>query len=207
MLGNKKVMGNNIQFYMNKMGLERADLAKAIGVPYSSLTDWINGKTYPRIDKIERMANYFNIEKSDLVEEHSKARKSTSNRIPVLGRVAAGVPIDAIEDIMDYEEISLAGDEYFALQIHGDSMEPRMYEGDVVICHQQEDAENGEIVVVTVNGDDATCKRLMKYQGGVALVSLNPKYPPMMFTEQDREQKPIKVWGKVIEIRGKMRGI
>ena len=207
MLGNKKVMGNNIQFYMNKMGLERADLAKAIDVPYSSLTDWINGKTYPRIDKIERMANYFNIEKSDLVEEHSKARKSTANRIPVLGRVAAGAPIDAIEDIIDYEEISLAGDEYFALQIHGDSMEPRMYEGDVVICHQQEDAENGEIVVVTVNGDDATCKRLMKYQGGVALVSLNPKYPPMMFTEQDREQKPIKVWGKVIEIRGKMRGI
>lgn len=207
MLGNKKVMGNNIQFYMNKMGLERADLAKAIGVPYSSLTDWINGKTYPRIDKIERMANYFNIEKSDLVEERSKARKSTANRIPVLGRVAAGMPIDAIENVIDYEEVGYDTDDYFALQIHGNSMEPRMYEGDVVIVRRQEDAENGEIVIITVNGDDATCKRLMKYPGGIALVSLNPVYQPMMFSKEDAEQKPIRVLGKVVEIRGKMMGI
>lgn len=69
MLGNKKIMGENIQYYMDKMGIERKDFAKAIGVPYSSLTDWINGKTYPRIDKIEKMANFFGISKSDLVEE------------------------------------------------------------------------------------------------------------------------------------------
>ncbi len=69
MLGNKKVMGRNIQRYMDKLGIERKELAKAIGVPYSSLTDWINGKTYPRIDKIEKLANYFGVSKSDLVEE------------------------------------------------------------------------------------------------------------------------------------------
>lgn len=69
MLGNKKIMGENIQYYMDKMGIDRKDFAKAIDVPYSSLTDWINGKTYPRIDKIEKMANYFGISKSDLVEE------------------------------------------------------------------------------------------------------------------------------------------
>lgn len=69
MLGNKIIMGRNIQYYMDRMGIDRKDFAKAIGVPYSSLTDWINGKTYPRIDKIERMANYFGIPKSELVEE------------------------------------------------------------------------------------------------------------------------------------------
>ena len=72
MLGNKKIMGENIQYYMDKMGIDRKDFAKAIDVPYSSLTDWINGKTYPRIDKIERMANYFGISKADLVEERNE---------------------------------------------------------------------------------------------------------------------------------------
>lgn len=71
MIGNKKIMGDNIQYYMDKHGIERHELAKALDVPYSSLTDWINGKSYPRIDKIEKLANYFKISKSDLVEEHN----------------------------------------------------------------------------------------------------------------------------------------
>ena len=69
MLGNKKVMGMNIQRNIDRMGITRKDFAKAIGVPYSSLTDWINGKSYPRIDKIEMMARYFGVQKSDLVED------------------------------------------------------------------------------------------------------------------------------------------
>lgn len=69
MLGNKKVMGINIQRNIDRMGITRKDFAKAIGVPYSSLTDWINGKSYPRIDKIEMMARYFGVQKSDLVED------------------------------------------------------------------------------------------------------------------------------------------
>lgn len=68
MLGNKKIMGNNIQIWMDIYELSRKDFAKAIGEPYSSVTDWINGKTYPRIDKIQKMADFFGIEKADLVE-------------------------------------------------------------------------------------------------------------------------------------------
>lgn len=71
MLGNKKVMGMNIQRNIDRMGITRKDFAKAIGVPYSSLTDWINGKSYPRIDKIEIMARYFGVQKSDLVEDQT----------------------------------------------------------------------------------------------------------------------------------------
>lgn len=73
MIGNKKIMGENIQYYMRQIGVDRKEFAKAIGVPYSSLTDWINGNTYPRIDKIEKMANYFGITKADLVEEHDNS--------------------------------------------------------------------------------------------------------------------------------------
>ena len=71
MLGNKEIMGENIKFYMDQMRIDRISFAKAIGVPYSSVTDWINGKTYPRIDKIQRMADFFGIEKADLVERRT----------------------------------------------------------------------------------------------------------------------------------------
>ena len=71
MLGNKEIMGENIKFYMDQMRIDRISFAKAIGVPYSSVTDWVNGKTYPRIDKIQRMADFFGIEKADLVERRT----------------------------------------------------------------------------------------------------------------------------------------
>ena len=206
MLGNKKVMGDNIQYYMDINKIERREFAKALGVPYSSLTDWINGNTYPRIDKIQRMADYFHIEKSDLVEPRNSSKKTESIRIPVLGRIAAGIPLEMIEDIVDWEEAdaeTAKQGEIFALQIKGNSMEPRIVDGDVVILHRQEDAESGDIVIATVNGDEATCKRLRKYKDGIELIPNNPAYAPMFFTNQEIINKPVNIIGKVIELRGK----
>lgn len=206
MLGNKKVMGDNIQYYMDINKIERREFAKALGVPYSSLTDWINGNTYPRIDKIQRMADYFHIEKSDLVEPRNSSKKTESIRIPVLGRIAAGIPLEMIEDIVDWEEVdaeTAKQGEIFALQIKGNSMEPRIVDGDVVIIRKQEDAENGDIVIASVNGDDATCKRLRKFKDGIELVPNNPAYAPMFFSNQEIANKPVRILGKVIELRGK----
>lgn len=203
-LGNKEIMARNIQFYMDKFEKSRQDMCDALGVKYTTFTDWVKGNTYPRIDKIELMANYFGISKSDLVEEHTAATSAV--KINVLGRVAAGIPISAIEEIIDTEEISedmARTGEFFGLQIHGDSMEPRICEGDVVIVRQQDDAENGEIVIALVNGDDATCKRLAKYEHGISLLSLNTKYEPMFFTNKEIEEKPVRIIGKVVELRGK----
>ena len=70
-LGNKEIMAKNIQFYMNKYGKSRQDMCEALGVKYTTFTDWVKGNSYPRIDKIELMANYFGISKSDLVEERN----------------------------------------------------------------------------------------------------------------------------------------
>ena len=126
--------------------------------------------------------------------------------INVLGRVAAGIPINAITEIIDTEEISeemAKTGEYFGLKIRGDSMEPRICDGDVVIVRQQDNAESGDIVIAMVNGDDATCKRLVKYASSIALVSLNSKYEPMMFTNEEIMSKPVRVIGKVVELRGK----
>ena len=127
--------------------------------------------------------------------------------INVLGRVAAGLPMEAIENIIDTEEISqelASTGEFFGLQIHGNSMEPRMYEGDVVIVRKQDDAESGDIIIAMINGQDATCKRLMKYAGSIGLLSLNPKYEPMIFDAKQIEELPVRILGKVVELRGKL---
>ena len=130
-----------------------------------------------------------------------------SFRIPVLGRVAAGIPIEATEDIIDWEEIteSMKRDgDYFALKIQGDSMEPKISNGDVVIVRQQEDADDGDIVIALIDGEDAVCKKIKKYpDGSVALVSTNPVYEPLFFTQEEIIEKPVKVIGKVKELRAK----
>ena len=82
-------------------------------------------------------------------------------------------------------------------------MSPRISEGDTVIVRQQNDAESGDIVIVLINGDTATCKRLMKYSEGISLISFNPAYEPMTFTNKEILEKPVKIIGKVIENRQK----
>ena len=199
-LGNKKIMAKNILYYMEKHQKSRNEMCEALGVKYTTFTDWVKGNSYPRIDKIELMANYFGISKSDVVAP----RKGIT--INVLGRVAAGIPIDAVTDIIDTEEISLEmarTGEFFGLQIKGDSMEPKISDGDVVIVRQQNDAESGDIVIATINGDEATCKRIRKYRDGIELVSSNPCYEPMFFSNEEIENKPVRIIGRVVELRAK----
>lgn len=206
-LGNKQIMAKNILYYMNKYQKTRNEMCDALGVKYTTFTDWVKGNSYPRIDKIELMANYFGISKADLVEERSintSHRKGVS--IPVYGRVAAGVPIEMIEDIIDTEEITeemARTGEFFGLKIKGDSMTPIICDGDVVIIRQQDDAESGDTVIATINGDEAICKRLRKYKGGIELISNNPTYKPFEFCNKDILEKPVKIIGKVVELRRK----
>ena len=202
-LGNKGVMAQNIKYYMNLHQKERNDICKDLGIKYTTLTDWINGKTYPRIDKIEAMAQYFGISKADLVEERNKS-ESVGVMIPLLGRVAAGVPISAVENIIGQEEISrsmaITG-EFFALRIKGDSMSPYIMDGDIVVVRQQNDADSGDVVIALVNGHDGVCKKLRKMETGIALVSVNPAYDPLIFDHREIDSIPVYIMGKVIEIR------
>ena len=138
--------------------------------------------------------------------EEDNNKETNALKIPVLGNVAAGIPISAVEDILDYEEVPSSWQsqgEFFALRIKGDSMEPRMESGDVVIVKQQSDANSGDTVIALVNGDDATCKRLEKTDNGIMLVSTNTKYPPMFYSKEDIVNKPVVILGKVVEFRGK----
>ncbi len=129
---------------------------------------------------------------------------SPSFRVPVLGKVQAGVPTSAVEDIIDYVDISSElhrSGEFFALKIRGRSMEPRFCEGDTVIVRQQSSVENGEIAIVLVNDEDATCKKFYRHSDGISLVSLNPEFEPMFFSSDALRDMKIEVIGKVCELR------
>ena len=124
--------------------------------------------------------------------------------IPVLGRVAAGVPINAIEDIIGYKDVPkswVRDAEIYALQINGDSMEPRIASGDVVIIKAQQDLQSGEVGIVLVGDQDATCKKVVKQEDGIILVSNNPKYPPVFYSNYDIKHLPVTIIGRVIELR------
>lgn len=134
--------------------------------------------------------------------------KEKGIRIPVLGRVVAGIPVEAIEEIIDWEEIpqKLASTgKFFALRVCGHSMEPRILEGDVVIVRQQEDVESGDIAIVLVNGDEATVKRVKKQEDGITLIATNTSvYEPHFYSNQEIRDLPVRILGKVVELRGKM---
>ena len=208
-------VGERIRSLREKLGMSQVDFADKINVSKQTLYKYENNIiTNIPSEKIEAAAIVGNISPSYLMGwdnnvgpiTNGTKHKAPGVTINVLGQVAAGVPIEAIEDIIDTEEISAelasTGD-FFGLQIHGDSMEPRMYEGDVVIVRRQDDAESGEVIIAMVNGDEATCKRLKKYDGGIMLLSNNPRYEPIVFTNEEIEEKPVRIIGKVVELRGK----
>lgn len=201
-------IGKRIREKRESIGMTQEELAEKLGYKNKSSIAKIETGTNDIVQsKVIEFANVLGTTVAYLMgwEENSFSNKK-GVKINVLGRVAAGIPIEAVEDIIDTEEISqemAATGEFFGLQIHGDSMEPRMCEGDVVIVRKQDDAESGDIVIAMVNGDDATCKRLRKYRDGIELISNNPSYEPMFFSNEDIASKPVKIIGKVVELRGK----
>ena len=190
-----------------KHKITQEDLAKIIGVERSSIGKYESSTTIPSNETLIKIANYFNVS-TDYLLGNDKELKTTKKgkAIPVFSHVAAGVPISAIEDIVDYEEITedLANSgEYFGIVIKGDSMEPRMTTGDVVIVKSQTTAETGDIAIVMIENENATCKKIKKTPEGIMLISLNPIYEPMFYSNKEIEQLPIKILGKVVELRAK----
>ena len=194
-----------------KAELSQQSLADGIGISKSSINMYERGEREPGSETLEAFADFFNVDMNYLLGATDTIRTpifvTNRMRVPVLGYVAAGIPIDAITDVLDYEELSPEmvkdGSEYFALQIKGASMEPKISEGDVVIVRKQADCENGQIAIVCVNGDQATCKRVMKQASGILLQPLNPAYEPIFYTAEQIQNLPITILGRVVELRAK----
>lgn len=212
-----------IETCLKELGKKPIDLCKAIGINQSTYSNWkLNGRL-PRTEFLPAIAEFLGVSTDyiltgkestphvlyemdkDVLEKYVLENEPVS--IKVLGRVAAGVPIEAVEDIIGEETISkkmAENGDYFGLRISGDSMEPRMFSGDVVIVRQQSDVESGQTAIVMVNGDEATCKKIEKHDNGIMLVPLNKKYQERFYTNEDIEKLPVRILGRVVEVRGRL---
>ena len=199
----------NLFFFLNKYQYTQAAFAKQMNVSTATVSNWCKGLKSPRMDKIDYMCAILNCTRSDLMEEKDIIRsqkKSEAYAIPVFDYISCDKTFCSTEKIIDTEEIpeSLAKTgEFYALRIKGDSMEPKISSGDVVIVRQQDDADTGDTVIATIAGEDAVCKRLRKYKEGLELISNNPSYAPLYFDDETIKNKPVKIIGKVVELRAK----
>lgn len=187
-------------------GWTQQEVANLLGIERSTYTRYENGTSEPNFEMLEQLSRIFDVSTDVLIGRSAIPTPSGGVRIPVLGDVAAGIPIEAITDIVDYEEIDATlaktGD-FFGLRIKGASMEPRMREGDVVIVRKQDTAESGETVVVLVNGDSATVKKIKYGPDGITLLPTNPSFDPIFYSAAEVESLPVRVIGKVVELRAK----
>ena len=204
------MFAHRLKILRAKDKMTQANLAAELNVSLGAVGNWESGTRTPDANMIQTIADYFGTSVDYLLGRDelplSKVNKTSGIWVPVLGHVAAGIPIEAVEDILDYEEISqtmASQGEHFALKIKGDSMEPRIKDGDVVIVRKQSDVENGDIAVVLVNGDEATVKRIKKRPEGLMLIPSNPNYEPMFYTNDEIAKLPVTILGRVVELRAK----
>lgn len=193
-------------------GLTLQQVADYVGLQKAAIYKYEHGLTVnPKRSLIEKLAVLFQVSPSYLLGINDDEEKSDSVtkgvRIPVLGNVAAGIPITAVTDVDEWEEIpkSMANTgNYFALRIKGQSMEPRICSGDVVIVKQQSDVDSGDVAIILVNGDEATVKEVKKLDTGIMLIGWNTAvYSPRFYSAKDIKSLPVRIIGKVVELRGK----
>lgn len=181
------------------IGVKQSDLVKKTGYSDGQMSSWYNGRYRPNAEAMTKLANALGVSVNYLLgkEDIPFAKMTVPNfhEVPVIGKVAAGVPIDAQEDIIG----SLTTDkDVFALKIKGDSMSPRIMDGDIVLVHPQDHAEDGDLVIAVIEGE-ATCKVLKKNAYGVTLVPFNAAYTPLVYSKAQAEE--LRILGKVIESR------
>ena len=227
---------NRIRELRKEKGLTQEDLGKVLNVQKAAISKYEIGRVQPGADTLSKIAQYFGVSTdyvlgldtergllrfydpkqsppSDItteivckITEHSdKIQKGT--RIPVLGTIVAGVPINAIEEVLGWEDIpeSMASQgQFFALRVKGRSMEPRLVEGDTVIVKKESDVESGRVAVVLVGREEATLKQVRKAPEGITLIGYNALvYEPHFYSNQEIEELPIQILGVVVELRRK----
>lgn len=187
-------------------GLSIYKVCKDTGLTKQSFNYWKNGVNTPKADKVKIIADYLGVSASYLMYGDETEEKEPLNQIPVLGIVPCGVPIEAIEDIKEYIDV-LPGmaKNHFGLYAQGDSMFPYICNGDVLVVKKTPTVKSGKIAIVKVNGDEATCKKIIYDDTGLTLVPLNPQYEPIHYNAKQIEEKPVTIIGEVVESRRRFK--
>jgi len=204
---NEVLIGQRIQNARKARHLSLLDLGQRLGVHKSTVSRWERGVVDNiSLATISKLADVLQVNSAWLAGKDAPMilpDKNDRKFVPVYGRIRGGIPIEAIQEILDYEEITeemARNGDYIALRVTGDSMAPRIAEGDVVIIRCQPTVENGEIAAVMVNGSDATLKKFYRSGDQVTLVSLNPNYTPLVY---DLSETPVSILGRLVELRAK----
>ena len=199
---------NNLKAARKAKKLTQIEVANAIGLSQSSYSYWENNDAKIESSALSKLADMFGVTVDYLLGASDNPQNSIS--VPVLGAVPAGIPLEAIEDVLDWEEIPASmcagGREYFALRVTGDSMWPDYLEDDVVIVRKSPTCESGDVCVVYVNGYDATLKQVkIQEDGSLTLIPKNQSYPPRTFSPQEIRELPVSIAGIVVELRRRIK--
>lgn len=198
----REILANNLNELLELKRKTQADVIRETGFAEATVRSWFNGEKYPRLDKIQALADYFNVPRSRITEEQIEGILKVSRLvpIPIIGDIACGDPITAEENIQGYrDEVAdtLPTGNLFYLHCKGDSMAPTIPNGAYVLIRQQPDVEDGEIAAVLVNGDtEATLKRVKRQGSLVMLMPDNQSYDPYVVTPDN----PARILGKALKM-------
>lgn len=193
--------------------LTQRDIADILDVTPSAVSFWESGKNNMDWKAAAILAKRFGstpeyiLGETNVIDHTNTHQVESGFKIPILGTIRAGIPVAAIEDIDDWEEIPISmakTGEFVALKVKGDSMEPQIKEGDIAIIRRQETVENGDIAVVLVNGDEATIKKVKFSPDGIMLIGFNTAvYEPHFYNKEEIAELPIRIYGRLVEVRRK----
>ncbi len=212
-----EIFSQRFSSLINENNIDISFLLKQLGIKSkSTIYRYMNGEMSPKVTTVKILADIFNVNQNwlmgyDVPKENKLKSNATSNSavVFVYGTIPAGIPMECIEDVIDTEEIPSSmlkgGKQYFGLKVKGDSMYPEYLDGDTLILLKQDDCESGDDAVVMVNGNDGTFKRVFKNENGIILQPLNSNYQPMIYTNEQIENLPIRIIGVVDEIRRKKK--
>lgn len=199
-------IGSNIRLLRERHSMTQEQLADKMGVSDKTISTWELGTREPRMGSIEKLASIFGVRKSDIIGDSEKQmdppgsyRVDPAHIAPVVSTVAAGSGLAPVEDVDGYYLLPpdvKNPEEHRYFRVRGDSMEPDIKDGSMVLVHLQPQVENGELAVVIVNGDQGVVKRVQYQDGCLILLSINPAYPPRVIMGQELASTII--WGKVI---------
>lgn len=202
-------IGDNIKALRTQHGMTQLELGRIAGVSDKAVSSWESGLSIPRMGAIEKMASYFHVPKSIIIDGTNSADTTIppgflplpeTESLPLVGRIACGTPILAEENVEGYVDVPKSARATFVLLCQGDSMAPRIQDGDFVYVRKQPTVENGELAAVRI-GTEATLKRVYyspDRPDQLFLQAENPAYPPMIYSGQELED--IAIEGKIVGI-------
>lgn len=196
------IIAQRLKLALTRANMKPIELSQITGISKSQISNYMSGRYAPKQDGIYLIAQALKVSPNWLM-----GIENPNKIINVYSSVHAGILSEMIEDIVDTEEITeemISSDkDYFGIKVKGDSMYPEYIDGDTLIVEKTSFCNSGDDCIVAINGDEAFLKRVYVNDNSITLQALNPKYEPLLYTKEDIDKLPVKIIGKVVELRRK----